>query len=84
MLLLLTPPEGSGGPNPWISVSVFPRRMPKTGQSRSSLVTQQLKDPTLALITAVAWVRDLAWELLYDPGAAKKRGGQGTVSGAVC
>ena len=34
-------------------------------------MAQQVKDPALALVTAVVWVQPLAWEILYAVGAAK-------------
>ena len=42
-------------------------------------VVQQVKDPALSLqwlmaqVTAVAWVRSLAWELLHATGMANKQ-----------
>ena len=38
-------------------------------------MVQQVKDPVLSLVlvTAVAWVQSLAWELPHATGAAKKK-----------
>ena len=42
-------------------------------------MTYQVKDPVLSLVTAVAWVQFLAWELPYATGMAKKKAERNTI-----